>query len=136
MRSSRWFGFLYSNLAKSIWYALVLGWALIRTLIVKSFFEKNGVNPWFYLSIDLAASIPYAKYTHLFVISYLEKDWKLLKVAATISVATFYAPDIYILLVAREVPSNIYIGFFIVLIIFSAAAVAGIYRKIKPRPPK
>lgn len=136
MSNLRRFNFLYSRLTKSIWYALVLGWALIRTLIVKGIFEKNGVNPWIYLVIDLAASIPYARYTHRFVISFLEKDWKRLKVALVISVLTFYAPDLYILLSAQEVSTSIYIGFFLVLSIFSAVSAIGIYRKIKPRTPK
>lgn len=136
MNDSRRLNFLYSNLTKSIWYALVLSWALIRTLIVKDVFEKSGVNPWIYLVIDLTASIPYARYTHIFVISYLEKDWKKLKIAAVISVLTFYAPDLYILLSAREVSKNIYFGFFLILFIFSAISALGIYRKIKPRTPK
>ena len=130
------FNFLYSRWTKSIWYFLVLAWALIRTLIVKDIFEKNGVNPWIYLVIDLGASIPYAKYTHIFVISYLERNWRKLRFAAVISVFTFYAPDLYIFLTAREVPKNVYIGFFIILFIFSFISAMGIYRKIKPRPPK
>ena len=136
MNSSRRFNFLYSNLTKFIWYALVLGWALIRTLIVKDVFEKSGVNPWIYLVIDLTASVPYARYTHRFVISYLEKDWKELKIAAVISVLTFYAPDLYILLSARKVSTSIYLGFFLILFIFSVISALGIYRKIKPRTPK
>ncbi len=136
MRITGHLNFLYSNRTKAVWYALVLSWAVIRTLIVKGVFEDNGVNPGIYLAIDLAASVPYARYTHIFVISYLEKDWKKLKAAGVISVLTFYAPDLYILLSAREVPRNIYIGFFIILSVFSAAAINGVLRKIKPRSPR
>jgi len=136
MKPARRFNFLYSNLTKSIWYFLVLGWALARTFIVNDFFGGHGVNPWIYLVIDLTASVPYARYTHSFVISYLEKDWKKLRIAAVISVLTFYAPDIYILVTARQVPANIYFGFFLILFIFTAVSVAGIIKKIKPRSPK
>ena len=136
MKSPRRLDFLYSNLTKAIWYVLVLGWALIRTFAVKTVFAENGVNPWLYLAIDLLASLPYARYTHQLVISYLEKDRQKFKKAAIISIASFYAPDIYILLVAREVPRAVYLGFFLVLALFSIFAVLGIYRKVKPRPHK
>ena len=136
MKSTRRFNFLYSNLTKSIWYFLVLGWALARTFIVNDVFGGRGVNPWVYLVIDLTASVPYARYTHSFVISYLEKDWNKLRIAAVISFITFYAPDIYILVTARKVPANIYFGFLLILFIFSAVSVASIIKKIKPRSPK
>ena len=136
MNHPRRVNFLYLKLTKIIWYVVVLGWAIIRTLAVRTVFEKNGVNPWVYLAIDLAASIPYAHFTHQLVLTYFEKDWPRFKRAVVISIITFYAPDVYILLVAKQVPGVVYSGFFLILATFSAFAVFGIYRKIKPRPPK
>lgn len=126
--------FLRSKYTKLIWYLLVLGWAIIRTFLVKEVFQKNGVNPYIYLIIDLAASVPYAKYTHKLAISYLDKDWKSFRFAILVSVVTFYAPDIYILVSARHVPTSIYFGFFLVLAVFSTAAVISVLKRVKPRP--
>jgi len=126
--------FLRSKYTKLIWYLLVLGWAIIRTFLVKEVFQKNGVNPYIYLIIDLAASVPYAKYTHKLAISYLDKDWKSFRFALLVSVVTFYAPDIYILVSARHVPTSIYFGFFLVLAVFSTAAVISVLKRVKPRP--
>ena len=126
--------FLRSKYTKLIWYLLVLGWAIIRTFLVKEVFQKNGVNPYIYLIIDLAASVPYAKYTHKLAISYLDKDWKSFRFALLVSVITFYAPDIYILASARHVPTSIYFGFFLVLAVFSTAAVISVLKRVKPRP--
>jgi len=126
--------FLRSKYTKFTWYFLVLGWAIIRTFLVKEVFQKNGVNPYIYLIIDLAASVPYAKYTHKLAISYLDKDWKSFRFALLVSVVTFYAPDIYILASARHVPTSIYFGFFLVLAVFSTAAVISVLKRVKPRP--
>ena len=134
MKNQQRFKFLYSGSAKVLWYFLVLGWALLRTLLVKGVFEKNGVNPYIYLFIDLTASVPYAKYTHKMAISYLESNWKSFRFALIVSASTFYAPDIYILATARHVPTSIYIGFFVVLAFFSMLAIFSILNKIKPRP--
>ena len=134
MKTQQRLDFLRSRYTKFTWYFLVLAWAVIRTFLVKEIFQGNGVRPYIYLVIDLTASVPYAKYTHKLAISYLDKDWKPFKVALLISVATFYAPDIYILAAARHVPTSIYFGFFLVLAIFSIAAIVGILKKIKPRP--
>ena len=134
MKNQQRFKFLYSSSTKFLWYFLVLGWAVLRTLLVKGVFEKNGVNPYIYLIIDLTASVPYAKYTHKLAISYLESNWKSFRFALIISVLTFYAPDIYILASARHVPTSIYIGFFLVLAFFSTLAILSILKKIKPRP--
>ncbi len=128
--------FLYFRSTKVIWYVIVLGWALLRTFAVKTVFEKNGVNPWLYLALDLAASIPYAHFTHKLVLTFLEKNWPSFKKAVAFSVVTFYIPDIYILISARQVPAVIYGGFFIVLATFSLMAVLSIYKKVKPQTPK
>jgi hypothetical protein len=134
MKTQQSLAFLRSKYTKFTWYFLVLGWAGIRTFLVKEIFQRNGVNPFIYLIIDLAASVPYAKYTHKLVVSYLDKEWETFKVALLISVTTFYAPDIYILVAARRVPTSIYLGFFIVLAVFSIAAVISVLKRVKPRP--
>ncbi|CAN2229878.1 hypothetical protein MCEGKSE7_01459 [Candidatus Nanopelagicaceae bacterium] len=134
MKRQQSLAFLRSTYTKFTWYFLVLGWAVIRTFLVKEIFQKNGVNPFIYLAIDLAASVPYAKYTHKLAISYLDKDWEAFKLALLISVLTFYAPDIYILAAARHVPSSIYFGFFFVLALFSTAAIISVLKRVKPRP--
>lgn len=134
MKRQQSLNFLRSKYTKFAWYFLVLGWAVTRTFLVKEIFQKNGVNPFIYLAIDLSASVPYAKYTHKLAISYLDKDWKALKFALLISVLTFYAPDIYILAAARHVPTSIYFGFFFVLAIFSTVTIVSVLKRIKPRP--
>ena len=117
--------------AKRTWIFLVLTWAIIRTIVVKDFFSEYGIHPWIYLSIDLLSSIPYAHYSANLVISYLDKNWVTTRKNFFFTAIFFYIPDIYIFTAANRIPKQLLTGFVISVLIFSAIATAGIWRKIK-----
>jgi len=117
--------------AKRTWIFLVLTWAIIRTIVVKDFFSEYGIHPWIYLSIDLLSSIPYAHYSANLVISYLDKNWVTTRKNFFLTTIFFYIPDIYIFTAANRIPKQLLTGFAISVLIFSAIATAGIWRKIK-----
>jgi hypothetical protein len=122
---------LRSTGAKRTWIFLVLTWAIIRTIVVKDFFSEYGIHPWIYLSIDLLSSIPYAHYSANLVISYLDKNWVTTRKNFFLTAIFFYIPDIYIFTAANRIPKQLLAGFVISVLIFSAVATAGIWRKIK-----
>ena len=117
--------------AKRTWIFLVLTWAIIRTIVVKDFFSEYGIHPWIYLSIDLLSSIPYAHYSANLVISYLDKNWITTRKNYFLTAIFFYIPDIYICTAANRIPRELLIGFLISVLIFSAIASYGIFKKIK-----
>jgi hypothetical protein len=117
--------------AKRTWLLLVLAWAIIRTIAVKDFFSQYGIHPWIYLSIDLLSSIPYAHYSANLVISYLDKEWASTRKNFFLTAIFFYIPDVYIFTAANRIPKELLIGFVVSVLIFSAVAMAGIWRKIK-----
>jgi hypothetical protein len=117
--------------AKRTWIFLVLTWAIIRTIVVKDFFSEYGIHPWIYLSIDLLSSIPYAHYSANLVISYLDKNWVTTRKNFFFTAIFFYIPDIYIFTAANRIPKQLLTGFVISVLVFSAIATAGIWRKIK-----
>jgi len=122
---------LRSTGAKRTWIFLVLTWAIIRTIVVKDFFSEYGIHPWIYLSIDLLSSIPYAHYSANLVISYLDKNWVTTRKNFFLTAIFFYIPDIYIFTATNRIPKQLLTAFLISVLIFSAVATAGIWRKIK-----
>jgi hypothetical protein len=122
---------LRSASARRTWILLVIAWAIIRTIVVKDFFSQYGLHPWIYLSIDLLSSIPYAHYSANLVISYLDKEWASTRKNFFLTAIFFYIPDVYIFTAADRIPKELLIGFVISVLIFSAVATAGIWRKIK-----
>ena len=116
------FTFLRDKRTHYLWLLLVLGWACFRALAINKFFGDHNVNAWGYLTVDFAASIPYALYSAKAVVNFLDKSWGTFRKNLSITAISFYIPDIYVLIFAREVPTSLYIGFAISILIFSALA--------------
>ena len=107
-----------------IWFILVLSWSIGRSIIVSHIFHKYGLNPWVYFVIDFLSSIPYAYASAHSLLAFIDKR----KVQAfwwgMLTVASFYAPDIYIVYISREVPRSTYLGFGVVLAALTIFAIA------------
>lgn len=117
--------------AKRTWIFLVLAWAVLRTILVRDFFSAYGIHPWVYLLIDLLSSVPYAHYSANLVISYLDKEWNNTRRNFLLTTIFFYIPDIYIFTAARRIPRELLVAFVVSVLIFSAIATYGIFKKIK-----
>ena len=104
------------------WLVLVLAWACFRAFAINKFFGHHKVNAWGYLAVDLASSIPYAVYSARAVVKFLDKSWIELRRNTLLTALFFYIPDVYVFIFARKVPTSLYIGFGIAIIIFSVIA--------------
>jgi hypothetical protein len=119
---------------QGVWLVLVLGWAIFRAVAINKFFGEHNVNSRNYLAVDLASSVPYAKYSARAVVNYLDKDWRTFRKSTAITVLCFYIPDLYVLVFARMVPRSLYLGFGISITIFSLIALIGFRKDIsKPK---
>lgn len=105
-----------------IWIALVLVWSVGRSLVVADVFDKYGLNPWAYFSIDFLSSIPYAYASAKSLLTFIDKQRKRSMMWALLTAAMFYLPDIYIVISAKQVPATTYMGFGIILLALSALA--------------
>lgn len=105
-----------------IWFALVLAWSIIRSVIIARVFHKYGLNPILYFLIDFLSSFIYAHASAQSLLAYIDKNkvraiwWGLATIPA------FYAPDIYIIYSSKQVPTSTYIGFAVILAAMSAFA--------------
>lgn len=115
--------FLRGKRAQQSWIALVIIWACVRAFAINRFFGQHSVNPWGYLLVDLASSIPYAINSSRAIISFLDKAWAKLRRYVILSAIFFYMPDVYVFIFARTVPTSLYVGFAISIIFFSILAV-------------
>ena len=106
------------------WFLLVLGWSVIRSVIVSRVFASHGLNSIQYFLIDFISSIPYAYTSGKSLIAYVAQDVRKAFYWLIATVIFFYVPDIFILLTTHRVPSSTYIGFGIVLFILSWLALS------------
>lgn len=123
--------FLERRSVQYTWLGLVLIWGVLRALVIWALFEKYGVNPWLYLVIDLAASIPYAKYSARLAIDFIRNNSASLWRSIAMTAITFYLPDLYVLAFAKHIPSDLLVGFLVSMGIFSLISLTQIIRSIK-----
>ena len=105
-----------------IWLALVLLWSIGRSIVVARVFDQYGLNPRIYFAIDFLSSVPYALASAQSLLAYIDKKRAQSALWAILTLVTFYLPDVYIIAVSQRVPPSTYVGFSIVLGIFSVIA--------------
>ena len=125
--------FLERRSVQYTWLALVLIWGVIRTLVIWALFKKYGVNPWIYLIIDLAASVPYAKYSAQLAIDFIRNNSAGLWRSIALTAITFYLPDLYVLIFSKNVPGDLLVGFLISMGVFTTISLLQIIRSIKSK---
>ena len=113
------------------WAGVVLGWALIRTLLVWAAVGDYGLNPWIYLAIDVSCAVVDALTTPRMVLNFIDERYAAAAGWGLIALVAFIIPDLYIFLGTRALPTKLII--FICVIIGSTLLI-GVYsvtRKVR-----
>ena len=113
------------------WAGIVIGWAVIRTLIVWAAVGDYGLNPWIYLGIDLVSACIDAITTPRMVLSFIDDQYKNAAKWALISLVAFIIPDLYIFLGTRELPRRIIIIVLVIISITLSAGIISVVRKVR-----
>jgi hypothetical protein len=113
------------------WAGLVIGWAIIRTLIVWAAVGDYGLNPWIYLSIDLASACVDAITTPRMVLAFVDDQYKSAVKWALISLVAFIVPDLYIFLGTRQLPTRIIVVVCVIISLTLTVGVISVVRKIR-----
>lgn len=113
------------------WAGLVIGWAVVRTLIVWAAVGDYGLNPWIYLAIDVASACVDAVTTPRMVLAFVDDQYKSAVKWALISLVAFIVPDLYIFIGTRELPTRIIVIVCIIISITLSVGVVSVVRKIR-----
>jgi hypothetical protein len=108
------------------WAGLVIGWAVIRTLIVWAAVGDYGLNPWIYLAIDVASACVDAVTTPRMVLAFVDDQYKSAFKWAVISLVAFIVPDLYIFIGTRELPTRIIVIVCVIISLTLSVGVDGI----------
>ena len=113
------------------WAGIVVVWSLIRTVIVWAAVGDYGLNPWIYLSLDLAAAVIDALSTPRMVLNFIDDHMRKAIEWALISLVVFIIPDLYIFLGTRTLPKRIILVICAIIGLTLMVGVYGVTRKIK-----
>ena len=118
------------NLSRT-YMGLVVSWSLVRTLIVWAAVGDYGLNPWIYLSIDLAATTVDAFTTPRTVLAFIDDRYGPAAGWGLLSLVMFIVPDIYIFVGTRTLPKKMIVVICIIIAITLVMAVVGVTRKVR-----
>jgi len=113
------------------WAGIVIGWAVIRTVIVWAAVGDYGLNPWIYLAIDLVSACIDAITTPRMVLAFIDDQYATAVKWAFISLVAFIIPDLYIFLGTRELPTRIIVIVAIIISLTLTAGIVSVVRKVK-----
>jgi hypothetical protein len=113
------------------WAALVIAWAVVRTVIVWAAVGDYGLNPWIYLALDLVSASVDAITTPRMVLSFIDDHYRKAVRWALISLVAFIVPDVYIFLGTRSLPRNIVIVVCLIIGLTLSVGVISVVRKIR-----
>ncbi len=113
------------------WAAVVITWSLIRTLIVWAAVGDYGLNPWIYLSIDLASAVVDAVTTPRMVLSFIDDQYRRAARWGLVSLVAFIVPDLYIFLGTRTLPHRIIKALVLIILTTLTVGVVSVLRKIR-----
>ena len=113
------------------WAGIVIGWAVIRTLIVWAAVGDYGLNPWIYLAIDLVSACVDAITTPRMVLAFIDDQYATAAKWAFISLVAFIVPDLYIFLGTRELPTRIIVVVAIIISLTLTVGIVSVVRKVK-----
>lgn len=113
------------------WAIVVVAWSFIRTAIVWAAVGDYGLNPWIYLSLDLASAIVDALSTPRMVLNFIDDRMRKATEWALISLVVFIIPDLYIFLGTRTLPKRIIVVICVIIAATLSIGVLGVTRKVK-----
>lgn len=113
------------------WALFVIGWSIIRTLIVWAAVGDYGLNPWLYLVLDLVSASIDAFSTPRMVIRFVDDQYRKALQWALVSLAAFVMPDIYIFAGTRTLPRKLIAVIVAVITITLLSAVIAVLRKVR-----
>jgi hypothetical protein len=119
------------QLLSRAWAAVVIAWAVIRTVIIWAALADYGFNPWVYVSIDLVCTTIDAFTTPRMVLRFIDDRYKSAVKWGIVSLVAFVIPDVYIFVGTRTLPTRIIVVLCTVIALISSIAVLSIVRKVR-----
>jgi len=121
------------KLTGKIWLGVSVFYDLIRASIVTLLFSEYGVNGWVYLAYSLIFSVIFGIVSFRFVIAAVDKNVRNAWLYGSLTALTFFAPDAYIIIVGKGVPTSTYVLLALYLTASTSLMIVELTKKVRSR---
>jgi len=118
---------------------ILLVYSVIRFVFVGATLSGYGINPWIFLTIDIATTVTYVIGVEMLVVSLMAKrGYPLPKTIGWGSLAamSFVLPYLYLFLGGKELPISLMFGLGFIVLLLLVSAILSILRQVRRRGAK
>ncbi len=115
------------------WVLGVIIYDAIRAFIISETLSKYGVNGVWYFLFEISLSIPYALCSLKLVLAIVDRNKSRFYIFGSLTLALFFAPDIYVLIATESLTPKIYIIYGTLLTFTTSVATYGIVREVRKK---
>lgn len=130
------------RLLERLWIVGSVAYGGIRIFIADRTVKRYGVNIWAFAGVELGTSWIYGLSTARVVGALVDRHMRLALKWGALAVATFLAPETYIILTGRDMPAIVYVIVLALVSLLGTAAVVSLLRRVRagrrahePAPP-
>ena len=113
------------------WAVVVIVWAFGRALLVWAAVGDYGINPWWYLAIDLVCASIDAVTTPKTVLALIDNQYRRAAIWGSASVTAFVIPDLYIFVATDKLPRSIIVAVLVVIAVTLTFSIISVVRKVR-----
>lgn len=114
-----------------LWFAVTIGWTLIRAAAVHAGLSEYGVNVWVFLVIDLLSAVADGYATPKAVLALVDNQISTAFKWLAVFLVAFVVPDIYVFAAGDHVPRRAYLVLAVIVTITSTVAVIAFVKRVR-----
>ena len=85
------------------WIFICLAYDVLRATLVSILFRRNGISGWVYFAIELIFSVAFSFSSFRLITAIIDKRHRHIFLYSVLTFASFFAPDLYIVIVGHHI---------------------------------
>ena len=118
-----------------LWVLGSVGYGALRVLVADHTVKKYGVNIWGFAAVELVTSFGYGLGSARLAGNLIDRDHTGSVRWGILTVLTFIAPEAYIAITGRGMPTIVYVILGILLVVLGTIGVFSVRRRVRTKHP-
>ena len=116
-----------------MWILLVMLWSVARICAVSVWLSEYGISTKIFAAVEISSSLIYGASSAKAVLNHVSKQRRSYLIWGLIACVSFIAPDAFVFVNSRSMPTIYYVVIVLLAVSFGAYAVFTIARAVRSR---